>query len=136
MKLDPIMKNIASDGYGYRVVIDRGGIKLDSFVRFGEDRRAALAKAIAIRDEFLAEHARWKGRSNTGVAGVTEITHWTRGTPQTCFVVTCGSPRPNWKRRFFYRTFGERQRQLVAAIKHRARVSGENVNLLLEAAHV
>jgi hypothetical protein len=130
------MRNIKLDPYGYRVVVERCGIKLDAFVRFGHDRAAALKKAVIIRDDFLAQHARWKPRSNTGVAGVTELVHWTGGKPRSCFQVTAGSPRPGWMRRFFYETFADRQRQFVRAIKHRARLAGENVEQLLEAAHV
>ncbi len=130
------MKNIYSDSGGYRVQIERNGVRFDSFVGFGTDRAAALKKAVAIRDDFLAKADVLRGRSNTGVAGVSELTHWTSGSPRQCFQVTCGSPRPNWMRRFFYRTFSQRQRALDLAVRDRARRAGEPVEKLLEAAHV
>ena len=130
------MKNISADNYGYRVEMMRNGIKFDSFIRFDGDRAGALKKAIAIRDDFRARADAIRPRSNTGVAGVTELTHWTRGYPQTCFVVTHGKPCRNWKRRFFYHTLSQRQRALRAAVAHRARLSGEPIHQLLEAANV
>lgn len=48
------MKNIFPDKYGYRVLVMRNGIELDSYVRFGDDKAAALRKAKAIRDDFIA----------------------------------------------------------------------------------
>ena len=130
------MNNIYPDGYGYRVQIERNGVRFDGFVKFGEDRAAALRQARAMRDDVLAKLAPRTARSNTGVTGVTELTHWSRGTPQTCFAVTHGKPCRNWVRRFFFKTFSQRQRQLVRAIEHRARVAGEDVQQLREAAHV
>jgi hypothetical protein len=129
------MKHIHPDPHGYRVEVERNGVRFRACIPFGSDRAAALRQARSARNEFLAGCAAIKSRSNTGVAGVTELTHWTSGLPQTCFVVTHGKPCPNWKRRFFYKTFAQRQRQLVRAIHHRARIAGENVNELLEAAH-
>ena len=130
------MKNIYSDGYGYRVQIERNGIRFDSFIGFGTDRAAALQKAVAVRDDFLAKAEVLRSRSNTGVAGITELSHWTSGSARQCFQVTCGSPGPGWMRRFFYRTFAERQRALRAACHHRARRAGEPVQQLMEAAGV
>jgi hypothetical protein len=130
------MKHIHPDPYGYRVEIERNGVKFAGFVKFGADRAAALRQARAMREDVLAKLAPKTGRSNTGVAGVTEITHWTQGYPQTCFVVTHGKPGPNWKHRFFYKTFSQRQRQLEAAIRCRAKLAGEPVAQLLEAAYV
>lgn len=129
------MKNISSDQYGWRVKVMRNGITFDSFVRFGADREAARRKAICIRDEYLATCAAMKGRSNTGVAGITEVFHWSGGKPRACFQVTFGGPRPNWIRRFFFKTLAERQTQLVKAIRHRARIAGENFQTLMEAAY-
>lgn len=130
------MKNIYPDPYGWRVEITRNCVKFESFIKFGADRAAALRKAVAIRDDFLAKASVLNGRSNTGVAGVTELMHWTGGQPRACFQVTCGSPGPGWMRRFFYHTLPERQRALRAACHHRARRAGEPIQQLLEAACV
>lgn len=116
------MKHIYEDHTGWRILIQRRNLSFRSFITFAGNKAAALQKAMAVRDEFLAAHGGLAARSNTGVSGVTELTHWTRGFPQTCFVVTMGKPCRNWKRRFFYRTFSQREAALQKAIAHRQRL--------------
>ena len=130
------MKHIYQDPYGYRLEIVRNQVTFRSYVRFGDDRAAALKKIVAIRDDYLSKAEVLRGRSNTGVAGVSELAHWTGGRPRQCFQVTSGSPGPNWMRRFFYTTLTGRQRALRRAVAHRARRTGENLTQLLEAANV
>lgn len=126
-------KFISAGDNGWRVDIARSGGRLRRFVAYAGDRAAALLEAVRVRDE-LAAQLPLRPRSNTGVTGVTEVTHWTRNVPQPCFVVTVGKPTRNWKRRFFYRSFAQRESALRAAIAHRARVAGEDAAALLKAA--
>lgn len=114
-------KNIyPNTGGGFVVRIKRGDVKLTFCTR-------ELARALAVREQFVALHGRVAirpARSNTGITGISEVTKWWHNRPYDCFQVTTGNPRrPGNMRRFFYRA-GERQAALRAAIAHRARVLG------------
>ena len=131
------MKNIFEIPYGWRVIIIRPGIKFDAFFKFGDDKAAALQRAIAGRDRFLDLHGRSTSgqavRSNTGIAGVCETTKWHHGRPYECFQVTKGHPR-NGIRKFYYYGIAERKRAFRRAVAFRARLAGEDAAGLLKQA--
>lgn len=126
-------KYIYTDPNGWRVEIVRRDVRLRKFFPAHGDFAGALARAQAFRDQFLRVQGAAQPRSNTGVSGITELTHWTRSFPQPCFVVTVGVPGPDWRHRFYYRTAAERQQAFRAAVADRARRAGEDAAALLEA---
>jgi hypothetical protein len=133
------MKNIYDNGYGYRVMIKRASLKFDALFKFGSDKPAALARAIAERDAFFAacgetSHSGQKVRSNTGIAGISEVTKWFHNRPLDCFQVTIGRPQTTGVKRFTYHGVAGRERALRAAIAHRTRATGEDPAQLLNQA--
>jgi hypothetical protein len=135
MKILP--KNISTTlGRYYRVTIERRGMIYRVTIPFGDDRAAALARAVAERDRFYAAHGSSSPRSNTGIAGISETTNWTRSVPYPCFSVTVGAASRSQPVRFHYR-HGDRSGALRAAIAWRARHAGEDpAKLLAQAAEV
>lgn len=120
------MKNIYEIPYGFRVIIHRPELTYRAFVKFGDDRAAALKKAQALRDEFFAVHGEFgisgqRPRSNTGISGISEQTKWFHGQPKQCFQVTCGHPKKGM-RRFYYQTFAGRELALNRAVAHRQKL--------------
>ena len=51
-------RNIYLDGTAWRVDVLRQGLRFRAYIPFAGDRAAALAKAVAVRDEFYAAHGR------------------------------------------------------------------------------
>ena len=130
-----VAQNIFEIPYGYRVIINRTGVRYQVFIKFGDDKPAALARAIAERDNFFAEHGEFgtsgqRPRSNTGISGISEVTKWFHNKPAECFSVTAGHPRHGITR-FFYRGSKQRSVALRRAIAHRARLAGEDAAQLL-----
>jgi len=139
-----IAQNIYEIPYGYRVLISRPGIKFDVFIRFGKvggrtsAKPAALARAIAERDRFLALHGRtYSGqqpRSNTGISGISEVTKWFHNRPLDCFQVTIARSQRIHPKRFAFRHAAGREPALRAAIAWRSRHTGEDPAQLLNQA--
>ncbi len=126
------MKHIYEDLYGWRVIIQRSGLRYHVFIANRGDHAAALQRAVVERDHFLAVHK--KARSNTGICGISETVEWKHNRPHDCFSVTFGASRKNYPVRFHYRGLADRSRALRAAVAHRARLAGEDaVQLLTQA---
>jgi hypothetical protein len=131
----PLPRNIyPNTGGGYVVRVTRAGVKLVSCT-------ADLARAIAIRDQFIQQHGDVKriARSNTGLLGITEVTKWHHSRAYPCFQVTTRHPKHGDMKRFFYsgggssrltsdlRPLTSRRDALRAAAAHRARLTGERI---------
>lgn len=121
------MKNISvTGGNAWRVRILRKGMSYQVHIPFAGDKEAALQRAIAERDRFYAVLGATSTYSNTGVCGVSELTHWAHSHGTPCFSVSCGSIKKNGIRRFFFHDQAEREAALRAAVAHRARLAGED----------
>jgi hypothetical protein len=109
-------KNIFQHAGYYRVRIQRHGVRYETDC-------ATLARAIVLRDRFLALAGALAARSNTGLSGISESDHWTHNRRYPAFHVSHGSdPR----RRFTWGVCGRTRRQaLRAAAAHRSRLTGE-----------
>lgn len=126
--------NIYAREHGYRIVIERPGISYSAHVAYrtasrqgqrnapditAAEKSTALAKAITLRNRFLAAHKAYT-RSNTGHAGISETVKWSRGRPYPSF--QCNHNR-NHRARFYFSTLGERDKALQSAITWRQQFS-------------
>ncbi len=118
-------------GRYWRVKIIRHGIKYQVIIPFHGDRAAALERAIVERDRFYAAHGKNSPRSNTGIAGISEVASWARNQCRMAFSVGFGSYHTRLPRRFYYRGLAGRETALRQAVAYRARLSGENPAELL-----
>ena len=125
--------------YGYRVLIERPGLTYSAFVRYrtvnckgqrppppitAAEQSAALTKAIALRDQFLAAHGTYS-RSNTGHRGISETVKWSGGRPYPSF--QCNYHRTH-RARFYFSTLTERDQALRQAISWRKTLDAETVS--------
>jgi hypothetical protein len=118
-------KHICAHPEGLLVRIRRGDVTYQAFVN--KSRSNALAEAIAIRERFLqiAGRPKRKARSNTGVLGVSEITHWKRSRPYDVFSVSWSAGGRVYHRRVSYGLKRSRESALREAVALRVRMTGE-----------
>ena len=130
------MKNIYEIPYGYRVIINRSEVRFQAFFQFGDDKAAALQRAIAERDNFFAIHGSGgisgqRPRSNTGISGLSEVTKWFHNQPYNCFQVTVGKSNTNPPVRFHYRGTSGRLVAFHKALAYRVKQTGEDKTALI-----
>lgn len=135
-------RNITAHPMGLIVRVERLGVTYRAFVSysFGAARNSAhgvtaacLARAVELRDGFLriageVNRHRVKGHSNTGWAGISELTKWRRSIPYTCFCVTWREHGRQRMRQFNYGPRRTRERARAQAIAWRERVTGLTLN--------
>lgn len=138
MKSRSLPRNISWTPLGYTVRVMRGGVSYEAFIshRHGD----GLARAVAARDRFwrivgeVANLHRVAGRSNTGIAGISDTTDWWRSKPRDCFTVSWyDASRCPRRRRFYYGAFRPRSVAFSAAKAFRQRVARV---VLPEAGHI
>lgn len=146
-------KNISLLKGGYNVRVGRAGVVYRAWVPGsyrppsspspgGEGRGeggplstdAALARAIALRDRFLRIHGevnrhRVQGKSNTGLAGISETTKWKRNHSYPGFSVDWCERGRHRNRHFRYAPgFCTREQAAAQARSFRARVANLNLS--------
>lgn len=133
--MSALPKHISAHPYGYQVRIVRGGVWYRAFV--SSRHPDALGRAVAIRDRALrvvgevTNRHRVRGKSNTGVAGISETAQWRHNRQGLCFLVSWRDQGRARTHRFF---FGPRRPRAVAwanALRFRERVAGVNLSAFL-----
>lgn len=130
-------ENISAHPDGYLVRLQRNRVLFQAFVP--KSRADALARAIALRDRFLATagekvHAKScrphrRGWSNSGIVGISELVTWRRARSYNCFSVSWSDHSQGHTKRFLFGHRGgdTRAEALQAAIHHREQMTGEPV---------
>ena len=117
MKTTP--ENISHHVDGYLVRVQRSGVLFQAFI--AGHTPEALARAVAVRDRFLARAGHRAARSNTGIPGVSEHTHWSHNHAYEGFSASYRGRA----RHFTWRACGGRAQALRAAVAYRSRLTGE-----------
>lgn len=125
-------RNISLLKGGYNVRVGRAGVVYRAWVRDGS--AAGLARAIALRDRFLRLHGevnrhRVQGKSNTGLAGISETTKWKRNHSYPGFSVDwCERGRHRNKHFRYAPGLCTREQAAAQARAFRARVANLNLS--------
>jgi hypothetical protein len=120
--MNPLPANICRHPDGLLVRVQRQGVRVQGFIA-GHDA-AALQRAVALRDRFLALSGGVRVLSNTGIRGISETVRWYHSRPYDAFAVRWpGKPRKS--RVFTFQSWGGRRRALRAAVALRKRQTGE-----------
>lgn len=116
--LDPLPMNVCRHPDGFLIRVRRRGIGLRGFVAYGTPQ--ALDRAVEMRDRFLLRAGPFVparksvGKSNTGIAGISETVHWVKYQPRECFTVHLGR---KWRPRMKYVYFGPQSRTRAEALE-------------------
>ncbi len=128
-------RNISAHPGGLLVRVIRGRIKYQAYVAFGKVGQASsLSRAIDLRDRFLRLHGatvnrhQVKGKSSTGIAGISETTQWRRSRPYAAFSVSWYRHGRQNARRILFGAHRPRAVAFAQAKALRARMAGIDLN--------
>lgn len=124
--MHPLPHNICEHPDGLLVRVSRRGVRYQAFVPHSHPD--PIARAVELRDRFIALAGLPLVLSNTGIRGISETVRWYHSRPYDAFAVrwptgTNGKVRKS--RVFTFRSYGGRSGALRAAVALRSRQTGE-----------